>query len=195
MLIAPSSPPALVVAPIGPPLSGATESLLSAPAGQSPIGPGGSSLGSGGLLGSGPVTGPSGGSSASGTAPTGTPTDAPYPGGGQAAGRQAGNVEDQLARTWAEYGKDWYDWAKPAINIIWGIGETAGDAVAPPGLPETTRVLEGAPPAARAAIIAAQQRRVAEAIAEDPDGTGPRVTRELEELRRLQELENNPARR
>jgi hypothetical protein len=95
----------------------------------------------------------------------------------------------------AEYGKDWYDWAKPAIDIVWGIGRTAIDAVSPPGWDMAVPVLEGAPPAARAAIIAAQQRRVAQAIAEDPDGTGPRVTRELEELRRLQELENNPARR
>jgi hypothetical protein len=170
-------------------------SLLSAPAGQSPIDPGGSSLGSGGLLGSGPVTGPSGDSSSSGTSPTGTPSEAPSYGGGQPAGGQAGNVEDQLARTWAEYRKDWYDWAKPAIDIITGIAQTAIDAVSPPVWGPAVPVLEGAPPAARAAIIAAQQRRVAQAIAEDPDGTGPRVTRELEELRRLQELENNPAHR
>lgn len=189
------APTTLVVAPIAPPLYGAAGSLLSAPAGQSPIGPGGTSLSSGGLLGIGPVTGPSGGGSSSGTSPTGTPSDAPSYGGGQPAGGQAGNVENQLARTWAECGKDLYDWCKPAIDIVWGIGQTAGDAVAPPGLPETTLVLEGAPPAARAAIIAAQHRRVADAIAEDADGTGPRVTRELEELRRLQELEKNPARR
>jgi hypothetical protein len=93
-------------------------SLLSAPAGQSPIDPGGSSLGSGGLLGSGPVTGPSGDSSSSGTSPTGTPSEAPSYGGGQPAGGQAGNVEDQLARTWAEYRKAWYDWA-------WGVADTA----------------------------------------------------------------------
>ena len=190
-----SAPTTLVVAPIAPPLSGAAGSLLSAPAGQSPIGPGGSSLGSGGLLGCGPVTSPSGGSSSSGTSPTGTPSDSPYSGGGQQAVGKAGNVEDQLARTWGEYGQDWYDWAKPGLNIIWGIGQTAIDALTPPGLGEAKGVLEVAPPAARAAIIAAQQRRVAQAIAESADGTGPRVTQELEELRRLQELDKNPAHR
>ena len=112
------APTTLVVAPIAPPLSGAAGSLLSAPAGQSPIDPGGSSLGSGGLLGNGPVTGPSGGSSSSGASPTGTPSDAPSYGGGQPAGGQAGNVEDQLARTWPEWRKAWYDWA-------WGVADTA----------------------------------------------------------------------
>jgi len=123
------------------------------------------------------------------------PSNSPYSGGGQQAVGKAGTVEDQLARTWGEYGQDWYDWAKPGLNIIWGIGQTAIDALTPPGLGEAKGVLEVAPPAARAAIIAAQQRRVAQAIAESADGTGPRVTQELEELRRLQELDKNPANR
>ena len=161
-----SAPTTLVVAPIGPPLSGAAGSLLSAPAGQSPVGTGGTSLGSGGLLGSGPVANPSGGSSSSGTSPTGTPSDAPYYGGGQPAGGQAGNVENQLARTWAEYGKDWYDWAKPAINIIWGI---SGEAMPGGGIKDGA---EAAPDVAKGGIKLKAQRDLEKKQAAEAGGIG-----------------------
>lgn len=66
---------------------------------------------------------PSGGGSSSGTSPTESPSGAPYSGGSQPAGGQDGDVDDQLARTWAEYRKSWSDWflgrkaMKPAALI------------------------------------------------------------------------------
>lgn len=182
---APSSPTTLVVAPIGPPLSAVAGSLLSAPAGQSPVGTGGSSLDSGGLLGSGPVTGPSGGSSSSGASPTGTPSDAPSYGGGQPAGGQAGNVEDQLARTWAEYGKDWYDWAKPAIDIITGIAQTAIDAVVPSHVTTARDLTEIGAKGGSVILTVQQQRRAEEALLNDPEGRGISESQELERMKRL----------
>jgi len=106
----PAAPNGLIVAPIGAGISAPSGVPVSSPGGLSPGGPGDQSLSGGGLLGGGPVTAPSGGGSSSGTSPTGTPSGAPYSGGGQPAGGQDGDVEDQLARTWAEWRKDWSDW-------------------------------------------------------------------------------------
>ena len=120
-----------------------------------------------------------------GAATQGSPSGGPYSGGGQPAGGQPGNVDDQFARTWPEFRKewkDWYDrWVKPYV-------ETARDELAPPALPIVRDVLDGTPPAARAIIIAREERRIQELIGNGADQNGPELTRELEELQRLKEL-------
>ena len=187
----PSTSNGLLVAPIGPGISAPSGGLVSSSGGLSQGGPGDQSISGGGLLGGGPGTTPSGGGSSSGTSPTGTPSGAPYSGGGQPSGGTPSDVLDQLARTWREYGQDWYNWAKPGLNILWGIAETGFGQVAPPGYAELPGVMGGAAEASGPIIIAAQEKRVVQAIAEDPDQTGPRVKQALEELKRLKELENN----
>ena len=172
----PSTSNGLLVAPIGPGISAPSGGLVSSSGGLSQGGPGDQSISGGGLLGGGPGTTPSGGGSSSGTSPTGTPSGAPYSGGGQPSGGTPSDVLDQLARTWREYGQDWYNWAKPGLNILWGIAETGFGQVAPPGYAELPGVMGGAAEASGPIIIAAQEKRVVQA---------------LEELKRLKELENN----
>lgn len=106
----PSASNGPLVAPIGPGIAAPSGGLVSTSGGLSQGAPGDQTISGGGLLGGGSGTAPSGGGSSSGTSPTGSPSGAPYSGGGQPAGGQDGDVDDQLARTWAEYRKSWSDW-------------------------------------------------------------------------------------